>query len=333
MVFRVRHGDINLALKVAKSAEHDRRLIAEARRLLLSRCSALPRLLDVGRIPTDRSGLTAGRVFIALEWCEGEQSTRAGSPAAKQRLRTALVVARDVASALDDLHAMGVSHGDVKPDNVLFDAKKEQAALIDLGLAGPLSVVTPSGGTPRYLPPETTLGTGDGRARDLFALGMTLAEIVNPELQRSRVTPSQVAKLPSAIRDVVAALLSVAPAARPSADWVVRQASVRLGANPEETPEQWVTRAYLSTRKRDVWQASRYEVSPIQFEGKPAAWLKQAIELGQRIQRVSGGVRDESGPPLQPLGCSGPASLSGSARGAAGGRLARPGRAHRRELV
>jgi serine/threonine protein kinase len=39
----------------------------------------------------------------------------------------ALIVARDLGRALADLHAAGLAHGDIKPQNVLYDASRPSA--------------------------------------------------------------------------------------------------------------------------------------------------------------------------------------------------------------
>src|SRR6185436_8566546 len=146
------------------------------------------------------------------------------------RERVALAVARDVGEALESLHALGVAHGDVKPDNVVVDAGASvtRATLVDLGLAASTEEATPRGGTVRYLAPEVTRpeGGGDARARDLFALGLVLAEIASRSVAESD-RPAELARgtaVPGGLARVVRALLSEAPAARPSAAWVAARA-------------------------------------------------------------------------------------------------------------
>ena len=303
LVFRVNSAGGALALKVAKLPEHDRRLATEAKQLLLSRCSALPRLVDVGRVPTDRAGLSAGRAFIALEWCAGRTLPLKDAKAAERTL-AALVIARDVGSALADLHGLGLCHGDVKPDNILYnpDGASPRATLIDLGLAAPLDVVVPSGATPRYLAPETALGQSDGRARDLYALGLSLAEIVDPKLARvAKLTSEHLRDVPAELRDIIRALLAKAPKARPSADWIARKATQRVGASALHDPMQAVVGAYLATRRRSIWEAARHEVAAIETDGEPGVWLRDAVQLGQRITRVCGKLLEQSAPPLSEL--------------------------------
>ncbi|MGC4064545.1 MAG: hypothetical protein QM784_07860 [Polyangiaceae bacterium] len=95
-----------------------------------------------------------------------------------------------MAAALADLHLGGVAHGDVKPENVIVESAASglNVRLVDLGLGAAADSAVPRGGTRRYLAPEVTTpgGGGDGRKRDLFALGLLLARIARSDVCRTR---------------------------------------------------------------------------------------------------------------------------------------------------
>ena len=80
-------------------------------------------------------------------------------------------VAVGVLTALDALHAAGLSHGDVKPENVLVEGA--HATVIDLGLAEPFGRHGYVSGTPHFFAPEAHEGERS-IATDLYALGMTM---------------------------------------------------------------------------------------------------------------------------------------------------------------
>jgi serine/threonine protein kinase len=90
-----------------------------------------------------------------------------------------------VAAALAETHALNVVHRDVKPDNILLDGTGEstEIRLTDFGIARVLDaagLTTPHAviGTPYYMAPETISGGDAAPPADVYALGVTLYELV-----------------------------------------------------------------------------------------------------------------------------------------------------------
>jgi class 3 adenylate cyclase/tetratricopeptide (TPR) repeat protein len=91
-------------------------------------------------------------------------------------------IGTQLAAGLAHAHGHGVVHRDVKPDNVWL-AADGTAALGDFGIAHVVDAdrLTAEGvvvGTVRYLSPEQIRGEEAGPASDLYALGVTLYELV-----------------------------------------------------------------------------------------------------------------------------------------------------------
>ena len=110
----------------------------------------------------------------------------------------AVDIIRQVARALAYLHRRGIVHGDIKPDNIGFDAE-ESPKLLDFGLAGVSRadgfISRPEevrGGTLAYMSPEL-VGKGqlDQRA-DLWALAVTLFEALHGKNPFAGTTPQQI---------------------------------------------------------------------------------------------------------------------------------------------
>ncbi|MFO0554787.1 MAG: protein kinase [Polyangiaceae bacterium] len=115
------------------------------------------------------------RPFFTSDLIEGVELTRAPAEVARAALAGVL-------EALGFLHAVGIRHGDVKPENILVD-ERGHAVLLDLScaraIANAADFSTPiePAGTPAFMAPEV-LATGRGDARaDLFSFGKTLERL------------------------------------------------------------------------------------------------------------------------------------------------------------
>ena len=107
-------------------------------------------------------GRHQGRPWLATAWCAGISPRLAfgelrerDDPAARRRLLSHVVA---VATAYARLHALGILHGDVHPDNLLI-GRHGEVTLLDFGLAEPLpplrlAGVAARGGVAPFLPPE-----------------------------------------------------------------------------------------------------------------------------------------------------------------------------------
>ena len=164
----------------------------------------------------------------------------------------------EIARALAHAHAHDVVHRDVKPDNVWL-AADGSAALGDFGIAHQLGAerLTAEGvvvGTVRYLSPEQIRGEQIGPSSDLYALGVTLYELVTglppftqgdatqvltQHLTAAPVAPSRHAPgVPAGLEELILALLAKAPGQRPASaqDVVAALAQIAPGASPRARP-------------------------------------------------------------------------------------------------
>lgn len=86
-------------------------------------------------------------------------------------------LAAGLAEALASVHAAGVVHGDLKPENIMLAV--DGPRLIDFGIAGAVDAPAAGSGrrpigTPGYISPERWLGHPATQAADVFALGAVL---------------------------------------------------------------------------------------------------------------------------------------------------------------
>ncbi|MDX2137349.1 MAG: serine/threonine protein kinase [Chloroflexota bacterium] len=102
-------------------------------------------------------------------------------------LTDAVLVFRQIGSALDYAHRQNVVHRDIKPSNVLIDVDGN-AFLMDFGIARLIESnegLTQSGfavGTPSYMSPEQGMGAAVDKRSDIYSLGVMLYQTVTGDL-------------------------------------------------------------------------------------------------------------------------------------------------------
>ncbi|MGH9669717.1 MAG: protein kinase domain-containing protein, partial [Terriglobales bacterium] len=148
-----------------------------------------------------------GRPFIIMECVEGRDLRALIQREGPLPVERALNIARQVASALTAAHHLGITHRDIKPDNILLVNEEDGSELVkvlDFGIAkvregamdlGGGYTATKTGmvvGTPQYISPEQAMGKQgdaiDGRA-DLYSLGVVLYEMLTGHLPFDSDTP------------------------------------------------------------------------------------------------------------------------------------------------
>jgi serine/threonine-protein kinase len=235
VVFRARDERLSrvVALKIlapalASDQAFRRRFMAESR--------AAAAVDDPHIIPVYEAGEASGALFIAMRFVQGGDLRlivqREGALAPDR----AVGFISPVASALDAAHGAGLVHRDVKPANILVDARPgrpDHVYLSDFGVskgAGSSASLTATGqflGTPDYSAPEQIQGLPvDGRA-DQYALACVAYQLLTGAVpferdqamavmyaHLSQLPPSLGAGLPAAADQVLARALAKVPEKR-----------------------------------------------------------------------------------------------------------------------
>ncbi len=196
------------------------------------------RELEVGRgldhphlNAVDEAVTVLGRPGLLMPLVLGVRYTRWADKEANLGQR--LVALAGVAEAIAHLHSRGVVHRDVKPENILVDARGH-AKLLDYDLAARVDDPRPGpavAGTIAYLSPEQARGQTAVPASDVYGLGAVAYRAITGQAPFTgeadevlRAHAEAAPPLPSAVRrdlepfdDLVSALMAKPLAARPTA--------------------------------------------------------------------------------------------------------------------
>ncbi len=176
------------------------------------------------------SGTHEGVPYLVLDLVHGPTlaDQLADGPLGLERT---LVAGHQVADALAHVHGMRVVHRDVKPSNIIFDARGAHLADFGIARAAGTPSLTRTGqvvGSAPYLAPEHVEGKETGPPADVYALGLVLVECltgrrcytggqVEAALSRLHRAPELPDDLPEWLRDVLTAMTARHPARRPTA--------------------------------------------------------------------------------------------------------------------
>ncbi len=199
-------------------------------------------------------GQSDGIKFITMDFVEGQDLRQLllerGKLAPEQAARIMLQICR----ALEAAHVEGVIHRDLKPQNIMLDAKG-RVYVMDFGIARSayLPGMTQTGaliGTPEYMSPEQGRGEKLTERSDIFSLGIIFYELLTGKSPYHSDTPLATLwkrmtekatppvavdpTLPQALSNIVVKALEIEPKNRfTSAREMAQQLEVWLGPSAE----------------------------------------------------------------------------------------------------
>ena len=126
---------------------------------------------------------------------------------------TALMIFRQVASAVEAAYRQGISHGDIKPGNIFLDPDTGRVVLSDFGAvilgegASPGMRTALNTPLPTYSAPERSQGSPPNLRSDIYSLGVLLYDMLTGTapfnaLERASVHAKQVTSAPPLPSDV-----------------------------------------------------------------------------------------------------------------------------------
>jgi serine/threonine protein kinase, bacterial len=186
---------------------------------------AAGRLTEPHVVPIHDYGEINGQLYLDMRLIEGSNLATVLKRTGPMSPPRAVAIVRQVAAALDAAHAGGVTHRDVKPENILITGD-DFAYLVDFGIsradADPgLTQTGTAIGTYKYMAPERFSGHEVTYRSDIYSLACVLGEcltgappfraetierLVAAHLMEPAPRPSQLrpGRVPAALDDVVA---------------------------------------------------------------------------------------------------------------------------------
>lgn len=240
-VYRARHIALDrvVAVKLIDGASAVSAVLAEAR--------AAAKLDDPRVVAVYETGEANGLAYIVMQWVDGESLEDRVKRSGPLPPAEALTIMREVVAALRAAHSSGVVHRDIKPGNILIDARGS-VKLADFGIALPagatVSSAAAASGSFHFMSPEQALGLPCDPRSDLYSLGATwhfaltgLPPFPGPPLDalmrhREEPPPDVRARRPEVTQkcaDLILKLMAKTPEARPADAGTVLQEMSAVG--------------------------------------------------------------------------------------------------------
>ncbi len=253
-------------------------------------------------VPLYAFGEISDALYFVMGYVEGETLATRLDREGRLGRPLALRILSEISDALAFAHREGVVHRDVKPENILLDARSGRALLADFGVARIDSAgtsMTMTGvavGTPGYMSPEQAVASSeiDGRS-DIYSLG-----VVGYRMLAGR--------LPFTATSVQALLAQHAGATPDDLTFAVgaperRLASVIMRALEKAPAARWARAEDLATELRSAAQSAGalpLELEHVQSDGtkRVALWMLAALtgNVAWFVSAVSGASRIAWGP-------------------------------------
>jgi serine/threonine protein kinase/tetratricopeptide (TPR) repeat protein len=265
-----------------------------------------PNILTIHEI-----GAEEGRHFIATEYIDG-QTLRRRIASAPMETREILDISIQVASALEEAHAAGIVHRDIKPDNIMI-RRNGFVKVLDFGLAklteditdrspsdGEAStrvlVQTDAGvvmGTSHYMSPEQARGKPMDARTDIWSLGVVMYEMVAGRTPFEGETSTDV--IVAITQKEAPPLARFAPHVPAELEWIINKALRK------DRDERYQTIKELLTDLRRLKQRLEFEAE-LERSASPDSVSRSTISAATVLPTISDRIRTtaEGTPPHTP---------------------------------
>ncbi|MGB8537091.1 MAG: protein kinase [Acidobacteriaceae bacterium] len=213
-------------------------------------------------------------LFLTMKLLAGETLASRLRRTTSLPIAEGLAIFKQMAAGLAAIHAAGIIHRDIKPNNIMLDGAGSQVRLCitDFGLAR-AHEAEPSfagkglvAGTPDYMAPELYLGRPPSQATDLFAFGVVLHEVFTGQRPARGADSSSMIVSPRLSNSGVPSLC-------------VRLIQECLNADPKRRCEAFqraLDSLHIHYQRRELWTRRRFAGAAVAAIGAVggAAWWK-----------------------------------------------------------
>ncbi len=256
-------------------------------------------------------GVDDGRHYIATEFIDGV-TLRRKMVAAQLETHTILDIAVQVASALEEAHAAGIVHRDIKPDNIMV-RRNGYVKVLDFGLAKLTETVdrspadaeaatrvmvhTDAGvvmGTSHYMSPEQARGKPVDARSDIWSLGVVIYEMIAGRTPFEGETSTDV--IVAITQKEPPPLARFAPDAPAELDWIVMKALRKDRDERYQTIKELITDLKRLRQRLEFQSELERSAAPVSFTrskisdfpGAPTTIGQQAVPTVEKtISHVS----------------------------------------------
>ena len=164
---------------ISKDRDFVRRFETEVHAALMLEHNNIVNVLDAGNIEDS--------YYLVMEFIEGKTLKQMIREEGAMDPERAVEIAIDVCKALEHAHAEGFIHQDIKPANILIQTDGK-VKITDFGIARNIAVIEKEAksrtiiGSVQYIPPEQIRGERIDRRTDVYALGISLYEMITGTL-------------------------------------------------------------------------------------------------------------------------------------------------------
>ena len=286
-----------LPLAVAGDQQRLHRFVQEARAAAGLSHPNIAHIYEIGE--------SGGAQFIAMEYVEGTALDKkiGGRPLAIGEL---LDIAIQITDALDEAHAKGITHRDIKSSNIMI-TPRGRVKVLDFGLAKVTQaaanpdqisdsevatrVKTSPGvvmGTVNYMSPEQASGKEVDNRTDIWSVGVVLYEMVTGHLPFEGATPSHV--IVAILEKEPLPLSAHVPKVPEALDWIVTETLTKDAAERTQTARELMKKLQRLKQRVDADAEVERSVAPEHFAATRSGAAAGSLSIHSAPTTITGGT-------------------------------------------